>query len=309
MTENSQVYDVLILGGGPAGYTAGLYAARAGLETLLLERLAAGGQMALSHRIDNYPGFPQGISGFDLAQKMELQARQFGLKVFQAEVQTADLSGSLKVLHTGARIFQGKTLILAGGCLPRALGLPGEAALTGRGVHYCAACDGFFYQGKTVVVAGGGNSAAGDALLLSRIAKKVILVHRRGHLRADSIYQVPLAAAENVEFCWNSEITGLLSDDAFAGICIRSTETGAQTEIVCDGLFVSIGRQPATQLLAGQLSLDAGGYIPAGEDTKTEIPGVFAAGDIRTKPLRQVVTAMADGAVAARMAGAYLDGR
>lgn len=304
--ENSGIYDIIILGGGPAGLTAGLYAARAGLRALLLEGLAPGGQMALSHKIDNYPGFPEGIDGVSLAQKMEAQAKQSGLEILRAQVRALELRENPKLLHTDAGDFRGKTVILAGGSQPRRLNLPGEAELTGRGVHYCAACDGFFYRGKTVVVAGGGNSAAADALLLSRTAEKVILVHRRDTLRATKIYHAPLFTSENVEFCWNSEITALLGQDRLAGIQIRNLETGEARELSCDGLFVSIGRQPATQLLAGQLALDENGYLPAGETTETEIPGVFAAGDIRAKPLRQILTAASDGAVAAHMAESYL---
>jgi len=302
--ENSGIYDIIILGGGPAGLTAGLYAARAGLRTLLLEGLAPGGQMALSHQIDNYPGFPEGIDGVSLAQRMETQAKQSGLEILRAQVRALELRETPKLLRTDAGDFRGKTVILAGGSQPKRLNLPGEAEL--RGVHYCAACDGFFYRGKTVVVAGGGNSAAADALLLSRTAGKVILVHRRDTLRATKIYHAPLFASENVEFCWSSEITGLLGEDRLTGIQIRNLETGETREISCDGLFVSIGRQPATQLLAGQLALDEKGYLPAGENTETEIPGVFAAGDIRAKPLRQILTAASDGAVAAHMAESYL---
>lgn len=304
--ENSEMYDIIILGGGPAGLTAGLYAARTGRKTLLLEGLAPGGQMAQSSRIENYPGFPEAVDGVSLARSMETQGKQFGLEIQSAWVTALKLTENPKCLRTDAGDFLGKAVILAGGSQPRKLGLPGEERLTGRGVHYCAACDGFFYRGKTVAVVGGGNSAAGEALHLAGLAKKVILVHRRDSLRAERASYGPLLAAENVEFRWNSEITCLLGEETLTGIRVRDNRTGAEAELSCDGLFVSIGRQPATELLAGQLALDENGYLPAGETTETEIPGVFAAGDIRKKPLRQIITAAADGAVAAHMAERYL---
>lgn len=304
--ENPEIYDIIILGGGPAGLAAGCYAARAGRKTLLLEGLAPGGQMAQSSRIDNYPGFPEGIDGVTLARNMETQARKFGLEVRYARVRSLQLIENPKCLFTDSGTFRGKALILAGGSGPRRLNLPGEEALTGRGVHYCAVCDGFFYRGKTVAVAGGGNSAAGEALHLAGLAKKVILVHRRDRLRAEQASCQALLAAENVEFRWNSEITGFVGKEQLTGIRVRDNRTGAEAEIPCDGLFVGIGRQPATELLAGQLALDENGCLPAGETTETEIPGVFAAGDIRAKPVRQILTAAADGAVAAHMAERYL---
>ena len=300
------VYDMVIIGGGPGGYTAALYAARAGLKVVVLEKLSAGGQMALTHQIDNYPGFPDGIDGFVLAEQMQQQAERFGAVTEYAEVQKVDLAASPKLIETSEGIFRGRTVVIATGAGPRALGLPGEQELVGRGVAYCAACDGMFYRGKTVVIVGGGNSAAADALLLSRVAKKVILVHRRDSLRATKIYHQPLMEAENVEFRWNSQVTELLHDSKLTGIRLKDLNSGEITEIHCDGLFVSVGRIPATGLFRKQLALDPGGYISAGEDTKTEIPGVFAVGDVRTKQLRQIVTAVSDGAVAAHMAEEFL---
>lgn len=236
--NNNHVYDMLVVGGGPGGYTAALYAARAGLDTVVLEKLSAGGQMALTEQIDNYPGFENGIDGFSLAEKMQKQAERFGARSEYAEVLRMDLTAVPKLVETSEGIFWGKTVVLATGADPRTLGVAGETELLGRGVAYCAACDGMFYKDKTVVVVGGGNSAAADALLLSRVAKKVILVHRRDTLRATKIYHKPLEQAENVEFRWNST--------------------------------------------------------------------VYAVGDVRTKPLRQVVTAVADGAMAVHMAEKYI---
>lgn len=302
------IYDMIVVGGGPGGYTAALYAARAGLDILVLEKLSAGGQMALTEEIDNYPGFEDGIDGFTLAEKMQRQAERFGAKSEYAQVERVDLTAAPKVLETSEGTFYAKTVVLATGANPRELGLAGEAALTGRGVAYCAACDGMRYKGRTVVVVGGGNSAAADAMLLSRIAQKVILVHRRDTLRATKVYHAPLMQAENLEFRWNSAVTELLHADKLTGVILKDVNTGEETAVPCDGVFVSIGRKPATELVQGQLELDRGGYIVADETTKTNLAGVYAVGDVRTKPLRQVVTAVADGAVAVHMAEEYLAG-
>ncbi|MBS6532304.1 MAG: thioredoxin-disulfide reductase [Oscillospiraceae bacterium] len=305
---HDRVYDMIIVGGGPGGYTAALYAARAGLDTLVLEKLSAGGQMALTQQIDNYPGFEDSVDGFTLAEKMQAQAERFGARTEYAQVEKLDLSAVPKVLETSDGTFYSKTVVLATGANPRKLGVDQEAALVGRGVAYCAACDGMFYKDKTVVVVGGGNSAAADALLLSRIAKRVILVHRRDTLRATKIYHEPLRQAENLEFCWNSAVTGLRYGDRLTGVQLKDLNSGEISDLDCDGLFISVGRTPATELVRGQLELDSSGYILAGETTETNIPGVFAVGDVRTKRLRQVVTAVADGAVAVHMAEEYLAG-
>lgn len=302
------VYDMIVVGGGPAGYTAALYAARAGLTTLVLEKLSAGGQMALTEQIDNYPGFEEGIDGFTLAEQMQRQAEAFGARTEYAEVTKLDLNALPKVLDTSEGTFLAKTVAFATGANPRELGIQEEAALVGRGVAYCAACDGMRYKGKTVVVVGGGNSAAADALILSRIAQKVILVHRRDTLRATKVYHEPLMKTQNLEFRWNSTVSALLHGEELTGVRLKDTVTGAETEVPCDAVFVSIGRKPATELVEGQLELDRSGYIVADETTRTNIPGVFAVGDVRTKPLRQVVTAVADGAVAVHMAEEYLAG-
>lgn len=301
-----EIYDAVVIGGGPGGYTAALYCVRAGLKTILLEKLSAGGQMALSTQIDNYPGFEEGIDGFTLAEKMQAQAERFGAETELADVFGAELEGSVKTVHTSEGDFQGRTLILAAGAFPRKLGLPEEEQLIGRGVNYCAACDGMFYKGKTVAVIGGGNSAAADAMVLSRICEKVIVVHRRDTLRATKIYHDPLMKAENVEFVWNSEVTGLLHGDKLTGLKLHNRVTGEDSELSVDGVFVSIGRIPASELFRDVLKTDGAGYIVADESTRTNIPGVFAVGDIRTKAVRQVVTAAADGAVAAHYAEEYL---
>ena len=303
-----KIYDMLIIGGGPAGFTAALYAARAGLSVLVLEKLSAGGQMALTENIDNYPGFPEGIDGFTLASRMQGQAERFGAETVLAEVLALDLRAEPKTAETSEGTFYGRTVVYAAGAEPRQLDLPMEQALVGRGVSYCAACDGAFYKGKTVAVVGGGDSAAAEALHLLPVAKKVILIHRRDTLRAAKIYHEGLMQAENLEIMWNSAVTELLYDDRLTGLRLRNTLTGEEREISCDGLFISVGRKPATALVSGQLALDKSGYIIAGENTRTEIPGVYAAGDVRGKPLRQVVTAVADGALAVQAALDYLSG-
>lgn len=303
------VYDTVIIGGGPGGYTAALYAARAGLDTLVLEKLSAGGQMALTSQIDNYPGFTDGVDGFILAENMQKQAQKFGAKTQISNVKSVDFRSSPKIIYTSDGDVYSKTVIIATGANPRELGLAKEQELVGKGVAYCAACDGMFYRNKTVVVVGGGNTAAADAMLLSRVAKKVILVHRRDTLRATKIYHDPLLAAENVEFRWNSQVTQLLHDTRLNGVVIQNLLTGETEQIPCDGVFISIGRKPATEFLADQLQLDEAGYIAAGESTQTSIPGVYAVGDVRTKQVRQIVTAMADGAVAVHHAEEHLAGQ
>lgn len=303
-----EIYDMAIVGGGPGGYTAALYAARAGLKVVLFEKQWPGGQMALTEQVENYPGFPDGIDGAALGQNMRKAAERFGVKLADAEVKALELRSDPKHLQTGAETYHAKTLVYAAGAVPRELGVPGEASLRGRGVSYCAACDGMFFRGKTVAVAGGGNSAAADALTLSRIAAKVILIHRRDTLRAEKSSQEPLFQAENVEFRWNAEVTQVLGQETLTGIKIRDVNTGAESVLTCDGLFVSIGRRPETALVSGQLALDENGYVLADETTRTNLPGVFAVGDVRTKDLRQIITAAADGATACHWAEEYLRG-
>lgn len=303
---DKKIYDVVIIGGGPAGYTAALYAVRAGLDTVVLEKFSAGGQMTQTQQIDNYPGFHEGIDGFTLGFNMQQGAERFGAETKRADVLSVNLKEKIKEIKTDSGDFFARAVIIATGAEHRHLGVENEEALIGRGVGYCAACDGMMYRGKTVAVVGGGNSATADALLLSKICKKVYLIHRRDTLRATKIYHEPLMKAENVEFKWNSTVEELIFDKKIEGVKIKNVTTGEIEEISLDGLFISIGRKPETKLFEGQVELDKNGYIVADESTRTNIEGVFAAGDVRTKVLRQVVTAAADGAVAVHYAEEYL---
>ena len=303
----SYVYDTLIIGGGPAGYTAALYATRAGLNIAILERMSPGGQMALTDVIDNYPGFPEGVDGIMLGMNMQMQAERFGAKTLYEDVLEVDFTDpTVKIVKTANNTYHARTVIIATGANPRELGLSNERALTGKGVHYCAHCDGRFYKGKAVAVVGGGNSAVADALYLSRVTDKVYLIHRRDSLRATKIYHEPLMKAENVEFVWDSAITEILADGRVTGVRTKNLKDGSEQELAFSGLFVSIGRKPATDFLKGVVELDDYGYIIADESTRTSIPGVFAVGDVRTKALRQVVTAVADGATAIHYAEEFL---
>ena len=299
-------YDVIVLGGGPAGYTAAMYTARAGLSTLVIEKLFAGGQMTQTPNIENYPGIPQGIDGVLLGMNFQAGAQNAGVRTLNAEVTEVKLRGEEKILTTAKGDFIGRAVIIATGAGHKHLGLNREWELTGKGVTYCATCDGMFYRSKTVAVVGGGNSAASEALVLSRIAKKVYLIHRRDSLKASRSYNEPLQQAQNVEFIWNSQVSELLGEEKLSGVKLQNVLSGQEQELQLDGLFISIGRQPATELFRGQLELDEGGYMVADESTRTSIPGVYAVGDVRTKEVRQIVTAAADGAVAAHYAESYL---
>ena len=301
-----KIYDMIVVGGGPGGYTAVLYAVRAGLDVMVIERLSAGGQMNLTGQIENYPGFPEGVDGFQLSYNMQQQAERFGAKTKYAEVLKLELGAEVKSVQTNDGEHLAKTVVISTGAGPRSLGVAREEVMIGRGVGYCAHCDGMFYKGKTVAVVGGGNSAVAEALYLSRIAKEVILIHRRDSLRATQIYHKPLREASNIRFVWNSEVVELLGEEILSGIKVKDLVSGEVIQLDVQGLFVSIGRKPATDLVKDQLTLDAAGYIMAGEDTKTNLPGVYAVGDVRTKELRQIVTAVADGAMAAHEAERFL---
>ena len=301
-----EYFDTIIIGGGPGGYTAALYCGRAGLKTLLVEKLSAGGQMATSSWIENYPGFENGVDGFDLAEKMRMGAEKYGAQSVFKEVLSVELNKDPKIIHTDSGDYEAGTVIIATGARAKRLGLADEQQLLNRGVAYCATCDGMRFKGKTVVVNGGGDTAVTDALFLSRICAQVYLIHRRDTLRASKSYLETVRSTENLTFIPDSVIKSFLHEKKVTGVEIENVQTGEVSEILCDGVFIAVGRTPNTGLFSGQLDMDEGGYIIAGETTKTSVPGVFAVGDLRTKPLRQIVTAAADGAVASQFAEDYL---
>ncbi len=297
---DNDVLDVAIIGAGPAGLTAGLYAARSGLSCAMFERLTPGGQLATTEHLENYPGFTQSTSGFELTMIMHEQATAFGARTIGEEVMAVDLAAVPKRITTAFGAYEAKAVIVATGSRPAKLELPMEPELEGRGVSYCATCDGNFYRGKDVVVVGGGDTAAADAIYLARICRKVYLVHRRDALRATAIYHQRLQELENLEFVWDSEVVNYLVEDGkVGGVRVRGVKDGAERDIAASGVFIAIGMRPNTEFLEGQLPLDEVGYVMADERGATEVAGVFAAGDVRTKVLRQAVTAVSDGAVCA----------
>lgn len=294
-------YNVLIVGAGPAGYTAAIYARRAGLSCAVIEKLAPGGQMATTFNIENYPGFMQ-ISGWELTEKMREQALALGATERFGEIASASLCGEEKRLVVDGATLAGDTAILATGAKPRRLGLEREDELLGRGVSYCATCDGAFFRGKTVAVVGGGDSAFEDALYLSNLCERVYLIHRRDSFRASAFAVERARTKDNIALITDSTVSALRGERSLSEIEISARKTGEKTTLAVSGLFVAVGREPETELFRDEVVLDEAGYILAGEDTKTSVPGVFAAGDARTKPLRQIVTACADGACAAKAA-------
>lgn len=307
--DDSNRYDVAIVGQGPAGMTAALYAARAGLSVAMFERMGPGGQMSETERLDNYPGFAEGVDAFDLAFAMNAQAVRFGAVSVSDEVTALDLSESTKRVSTASgKVFEADAVILAMGAEPRPLGVSREDELAGKGVSYCATCDGGFFRGKTVVVVGGGNTAAGDVLYLSRICDRVHLVHRRDALRADAVYAEPLSDLPNLTFHMDSVVDALHDEDGrLSSVDVRNVKTGKVDRLPSSALFVAVGTRPRTAILEGTgVLLDDAGYIVADETGRTNVTGVFAAGDVRTKQLRQVSTAVGDGANAATSAFEYL---
>lgn len=293
----SDIYDLAILGGGPAGITAAIYASRARLNTIWIDKnFAPGGQITATYEVDNYPGMP-GISGMDLGEAFGEHARKLGLEPRREKILSLEnISGDIKTIHTKKNEYQARTIILAFGAEHRKLDIPGEDDLGGLGVSYCATCDGAFYKDRTAVVVGGGNAAAEDAVFLSGLCKKVYLVHRRDELRADKAIQEKVFSCENIEMVWESIPLEILGQDEVTGIKIRNVKTGEERELDTDGVFIAVGIVPNTALVKDQLELDENRYICAGEEGITSAAGVFAAGDIRTKALRQVVTAVSDGA-------------
>lgn len=291
-----EIYDLVILGAGPAGICAAIYATRGKLNTLWLEKkFVQGGQIVDTYEVDNYPGLP-GITGLDLGEAMVKHAEKLGIKPKRESVLSIEEEGGLKVIRTKKNRYMAKAVILACGATHRQLGIPGEEELSGMGVSYCATCDGAFFQDGTVAVVGGGNVAVEDAILLSRTCKKVYLVHRRDELRADKVLQDRLFKCANVEMVWDSVPTVIEGSDKVEDIKVRNVKTDEEKAIAVDGVFIAVGIVPNTELFGNLVKLDESGYIVAGEDCVTSTPGIFAAGDIRTKQLRQVITAAADGA-------------
>ena len=305
----ADVKDIVIIGAGPAGLTAGLYATRGGLTAIAIERISPGGQLAQTERVENYPGFPEGAEGWKLAFDMQQQATSFGLEIASDDVAEVDFTADPKVIRAASgNEYLARGVIIASGARPRKLGVPGEGEFAGRGVSYCATCDGNFFRGKVAVVVGGGNTAAGDAIYLARICEKVYLVHRRDSLRATKIYHDRLAETENVEFVWNSVSERIIGSDenGVEAIVVTDKEIGEERTIPCSAVYVAVGTEPNTDFLYGAVDLDEGGYVKADESGRTSVAGVYAAGDVRTKALRQVVTAVSDGAQAAELAAEYL---
>ena len=304
-----EIYDLIILGAGPAGISAAIYASRARMKTLWLEKqFVPGGQIIDTYEVDNYPGMP-GMTGMDLGEAMGEHAKKLGIEPTRENVRSIENRGDVKIIHTKKHDYVTKTVIFACGAGHRHLGIPGEEELGGMGVSYCATCDGAFFRDKVTVVVGGGNVAAEDGIFLSRLCKKVYVIHRRHELRAEKILQEQLLACENVSVVWDSVPLEILGESQVTGIKIRNVVTGSDQILEADGVFVAVGIVPNTELVNGIVELDDYGYIVAGEEGITSVPGIFAAGDVRTKTLRQVVTAVSDGANAVTSVQHYLIGR
>ncbi len=300
------MYDIIIIGSGPAGLSAAIYAQRACLDTLVIEKNGiSGGQVLNTWEVDNYPGFP-GVTGFELSRQFREHANKLGARVVQDEVVQVELSGNVKKVVCEEETYEARCVILASGAHHRTLEVPGEEELRGAGVSYCATCDGAFFRGRTVAVVGGGDAALEDAIFLARMCEKVYIVHRRDKLRGAKRLQERLQVLENIEFVWNSETAAIEGNGQVEALRLRQTQTGEERRLDVDGVFIAVGIAPESELYAGQLELDEQGYIRADESGQTSVPGVFAAGDVRTKALRQILTAASDGANCVASAERYL---
>lgn len=297
--EQETVYDLIIIGGGPAGLTAAIYAGRAALKTLVLVGPGPGGQVANTDLVDNFPGFPEGISGAELAQHMQSQAGRFGARIVMDAVTEVGFFPPPFTIQTHSTTYRAQAAIIATGAVPRRLGVPGEAEFFGRGVSACATCDGFFYQGKKVVVVGGGDSAIAEGIFLTRFASEVFVIHRRDQLRATKIYQEQAFANPKMHCVWDSVVEEILGEQTVTGVQVRNVKTGETGIIEADGVFVYVGMDPGTKLFAGQIELDDAGYIITDRQQRTNVPGVFAAGDVQDPHYRQIVIAASTGAIAA----------
>lgn len=306
--NNGKTYEVIILGGGPAGLTAGLYTSRARLHTLLIEGGLSGGQMTTTEMIENYPGFPEGVTGEELSRLMEEQAKRFGLEIIHQEIVEVKGDEPLKCVRTSEASYSCKSVIISTGAEYRKLGVPGEQEFTGRGVSFCATCDGAFFRDQKVIVVGGGDSALTEALFLTRFVKELTIVHRRDALRATKIYQERAFANPKIHFLWDSVVQEIKGDKVVESVLVKNVKTGEVTEQKTEGVFLFVGLEPRTHFLKGVIELDGGGYILTNENGETSVKGIFAAGDCRKKLLRQVATAVGDGATAAFAAEKYLEG-
>ena len=298
--------DVIIIGSGPAGLTAAIYAGRANLRPLVISGLEQGGQVTLTNDLENFPGFPEGVSGFEIYQLFEKQATRFGAEMLYDVVQSVDLTGEVKIVKTATETFQARVVIIATGSTPKRLGLPGEDKYIGKGVSYCATCDGFFFTGKQVVVVGGGNSALDEGLFLTRFAEKVTIIHRRDRLRADAILQERALQHEKMAFVWDTVVEEIVGDTAVTHLRLKNVKSGESSVFPVDGVFVFIGHKPNTELFAGQVQLDETGYIETDRRTHTNVPGVLACGDVQDSIYRQAITAAASGCTAAIEAEKYI---
>jgi len=303
----SDIYDVIIIGGGPAGLTAGIYCARARFKTLMLEKLIPGGQVMTAFMIENYPGFPEGIQGPDLMEKFIEQGKRFGLETDSGTVEKITVEDDIKLIHLEDRVIKCKAVIIASGAAPIKLDIPGEGLYTGRGVSYCATCDGAFFRNQEVAVIGGGNSALSEAFFLTRFASKVHIIHRRDKLRADAIVQEEAHANPKISFIWDTVVDAIEGDEAgMTKLKLRNVKSGATSELPAHGVFIYVGMHPNTEFLKGFVELTSDGYVVADEDGNTTVPGIFAAGDVRKKELRQIATAVGDGAAVSFRVEKYL---
>ena len=303
---SGDIYEVIIVGGGPAGLTAGLYSSRAGLTSILIEKGIFGGQITYAEHVENFTGFPQGISGQELGEKMHEQARKHGLKILTAEVTGLEMQGEMKLVKTTEGDYTGRTVIMAGGAVRRKLGVEGETRLTGRGVSYCAVCDSAFFRDQRVVVVGGGDTAITEALHLAKFAANITIIHRRDQLRAGHVLKEKLRSEPKIDFLWDTTITAIEGADMVERIKLLNVKTGQGSEMEVSGVFVSVGTNPDTEYVKTLLPLDESGYIITNEKMETPVPGIFAAGDIRHNSARQAITAAGDGATAAIYAQKYL---
>jgi thioredoxin reductase (NADPH) len=306
MTLSGDIYEVIIVGGGPAGLTAGLYSSRAGLTSILIEKGIFGGQITYAEHVENFTGFPEGISGQELGEKMHEQASKHGLKILTAEVTGLEMQGAMKLVKTTEGDYTGRTVIMAGGAVRRKLGVEGETRLTGRGVSYCAVCDSAFFRDQRVVVVGGGDTAITEALHLAKFAANITIIHRRDQLRAGHVLQEKLWSEPKIDFLWDTTITAIEGADMVERIKLLNVKTGQGTEMEVSGVFISVGTNPDTEYVKTILPLDESGYIITNEKMETPVPGIFAAGDIRHNSARQAITAAGDGATAAIYAQKYL---